>query len=52
MKRKLISFILSIPIVFSVNLLNIHAEELSYTYTVIRNADTADVLPHLYELLN
>ena len=37
MKRKLISFILSIPIVFSVNLFNIHAEELNYTYTVIRN---------------
>ena len=37
MKKRIISFIMSIPFVFSLKLSDIRAEELKYTYTVIRN---------------
>ena len=37
MKNKIISFIMAIPFIFSVKLSDIRAEELKYTYTVIRN---------------
>ncbi|MBR1592317.1 MAG: leucine-rich repeat domain-containing protein [Ruminococcus sp.] len=37
MKNKIIAFITAIPFIFSVNLSDIHADELKYTYTIIRN---------------
>jgi hypothetical protein len=37
MKKRIMSFIMSIPFIFSFKLSDIHAEELKYTYTVIRN---------------